>query len=192
MSFGALWSDLVFEGEHELAIRRTALFASSDFFLGDLTLSLGAGPLFEGDLTGATERFTLGPGWIAAGSASYNALTGEGAAPFVILSVTVGASAASSRPSGGGGSGSLVATDARVGVTVGKTLGDVISPYVSIRAFGGPVFWDDGAVETQGSDEHHYQPALGAVLTLPGGVDAFAEGAPFGERAVNAGLGFSY
>lgn len=189
---GVFWSDLVFDDDREATLRKSAVLTSHDFLLGDWTLTLGAGALLEGSLETAGQAFDLGPGWVASGAASFTALDGRGSAPFVLLSVSFGASAAMSRPAAGGGAGSFVATDGRVAVTVGKTFFEVLSPYASIRAFGGPVFWDDGTTEVQGTDQHHYQPALGLVVGLPGGFDAFAEGAPLGERAVNAGLGFSY
>jgi hypothetical protein len=188
----------VFEGSRDVTLQRTAIVASSDFFAGEWTFTLGAGPLLEGELApSAGPAFDLGPGWIASASAAYNVLDGTGSAPFVIFGVSFGASSSRSRPRSplpgeAGGSGRLVATDARIGVTVGKTFWSTLSPYASIRAFGGPVFWDNGAEDLGGSDKHHYQPALGVAVTLPAGFDLFGEGAPVGERAVHAGLGFSY
>lgn len=87
---------------------------------------------------------------------------------------------------------SLFAFDIRLGLTVGKTFWNVLSPYAAVRAFGGPVIWNiDGQTRT-GTDLRHFQIALGMVSSLPRGFDLFAEAAPGGERTVTIGGGVSF
>ena len=68
----------------------------------------------------------------------------------------------------------------------------MISPYIAVRAFGGPVIWSiDGETRT-GTDKRHFQIAAGMVSNLPRGFDLFAEVAPFAERAVTIGGGVGF
>ena len=84
------------------------------------------------------------------------------------------------------------AVDLRVRLTVGKTFFDTLSPYAAVAAFGGPVFWNYRGSVTLGTDRNHYAIALGAVVSLPRGLDTFAEVAPLGERGVTIGGGKSF
>ena len=86
----------------------------------------------------------------------------------------------------------LYAFDIRVGLTVGKTFWNVLSPYAAVRAFGGPVIWKLAGETRTGTDLHHFQIAAGMVSSLPRGVDLFAEIAPLGERAVTLGGGVGF
>lgn len=167
--------------------------ASHDFFLtDDLTLSVGAGAVLFGTLSPPGFEVELGPGWVGSLSVAYNVLDGSGSLPFVIVSGTFAGSAVATRAPAPHISGRMTAIDLRGGLTVGKTFFDHVSPYLAIRAFGGPVKWTLDGEKRTGSDQHHYQPAAGLVVSIPGGFDVFGEGAPLGERGVTAGLGYTY
>ena len=110
----------------------------------------------------------------------------------MLLSGTLGASGARTRQAGEEDTVAFNAFDLRVGVTAGRTFFDVLSPYVSVRAFGGPILWQYRGEDVTGSDQHHYQIAMGLAASLPSGIDVFFEGAPFGERAATVGAGVSF
>ena len=86
----------------------------------------------------------------------------------------------------------MLSTDARLGVVVGKTLWSVWTPYVTGRAFGGPVFWRLDGEAVTGEDQHHYQLGVGSVVTFPVGIDLAIEWAPLGARGLTAGAGFAF
>lgn len=204
LSAAAGWSrsDLVFD-EGTLAFTKTSVVAAGDFFLGDrFSLQLASGAFISGTLgptkrSGEEKARDLGPGWLAAGSASWTLVKDEGIVPAVVISSTVaGARAALRRKPEPGISadatarGSYLGVDFRFGVTVAKLLYSVVSPYASLRVFGGPVILRENEVSQLGTDRYHVQPAFGAVFLLEHGLDVFAEGSPFFERGFVAGVGF--
>jgi hypothetical protein len=113
---------------------------------------------------------------------SFLAVEQAGAWPFLQLSASLAVSGFQAS------AGSAVAVDARVGLVVGYTLWERLTPYVVGRAFGGPVFY----AGSTGTDASHLQAGLGLVLGLPWGLDVSAELAPFGEQRVTGGLGLSW
>jgi hypothetical protein len=86
-------------------------------------------------------------------------------------------------------SAGLYAFDVRVGLTVGKTFFDTLSPYATLRAFGGPILWGYEGKTVLAGDLYHVQFGGGLVTALPRGFDVFVEGIPLGERAVVLGAG---
>ncbi len=99
----------------------------------------------------------------------------------------------SAAPSGTGETdASFFAADARLGLIVGKTFWNVLTPYAGVRVFGGPIFWRFQGKDIQGTDQYHYQLALGFSSSLPVGIDLFAEAVPLGERAVSVGGGLAF
>jgi len=197
VAFGWSRSDLIFDGI-DAEVERAAVVASTDFFVRDgMTAQIAAGALLDGSLEGSDGVVrSMGPGWMLAGGTTWRVLDGlVGAAPYLLLSLTFGASGtrtvADPPESVSALRGDYVALDARFGATVGKTFGDLVSPYLSARAFGGPVIWDEGDTTRLGTDRYHVQIAGGAALLL-GPVDLFVEGAPLGEQAISAGVGVAY
>ena len=134
----------------------------------------------------------IGAGWIGSLSGSYNVLDGTDDWPFLVLTLTVGAASAQTTAPPPRTSGRLFALDLRFGAGFGYTLANTFSPYVAARVFGGPVEWELDGEDITGSDKHHYQLGGGLVVSLPANLDLYAEGVPLGERAVTAGLGFTY
>ncbi|MEZ4302836.1 MAG: hypothetical protein R3B70_48380 [Polyangiaceae bacterium] len=86
----------------------------------------------------------------------------------------------------------MLAVDFRVTGIAGKTFFDILSPYLVLRAFGGPVFWEHEGESETGGDKYHFQIGAGMVLALPRRFDAFVEVVPVGERAAALGLGYSF
>lgn len=85
--------------------------------------------------------------------------------------------------------GGLHAFDVKADVSFGWTVGNAWSPYVAVRAFGGPVLWrgvDDRL--RFGSDLYHVSLALGFNLDIVGRVGAFFDAAVLGLRGLGAGV----
>ena len=193
-SCGAFGSDIVF-GDLDGFIERRAATVSFEWrATPDLTLQLGGGIGHGGRLVVDGLSHEMLPGWLSAVSASYRVLGGSEApfVPFVLVSATLGASGARTRQAGEQGTVPYSAFDLRLGVTAGKTFLDVLSPYFAARAFGGPIFWELRGEGVTGTDQRHYQLAVGIAASLPRGVDVFAEGAPFGERGATVGAGVAF
>ncbi|MDB4997791.1 MAG: hypothetical protein JWM74_5223 [Myxococcaceae bacterium] len=173
---------------------RHGVSVSGDVRIDDrTTLQLGAGGTPGGVLAiDGGSRHTIGPGWMTFGGVGFRILDGRGAAPFLLMSASLALSSARTTDEADPlGAAFLTATDLRAGLTVGKTFFSALSPYASLRAFSGPVFWKVRGASVVGSDRFHYQPALGALLSV-GAFDAFFEGAFLGERALGGGLGAAF
>lgn len=197
MNYGYFWSDLRFDGTYDLDIQRRGVTGTLELRLSPrTTLQLAGGGVFGGALEGLGQRWTLGPGWLAAGAFSWTALDGQGDAPFVIFSASLGVSGARTelqRPRvAAPPTATLLAVDGRFGLTVGKAFWQRVAPYASVRAFGGPVYWEIAGEDVLGTDRNHYQVAGGVTVILPQGLDVYAELAPFGERAVAVGAGVAF
>jgi hypothetical protein len=194
--FGYFWSDLVFDGDRDAAIERRALTASIAYRPTDRwSIELGGGASVSGSLTLESVRQRIEPGWMASGAASFQVLRGEGSAPFLLASLSFAGSGARTSPEPERldvSAESLYAIDARVGLTLGKTFWNVLSPYVAIRAFGGPVLWRFRGQDITGTDRYHVQAAVGLLALVARRVDVFAELAPLGERAVAIGAGAAF
>lgn len=145
------------------------------------TLVVGGGPVLWGRLGEADGVFAVGAGAAASAAISSMVLEPRGAVPFVLLGGSVSVSQVAT------GAGPWSSLDARFSASAGWTLWQRFSPYVTARAFGGPVFWR-GKV---GTDAWHFQLGAGAVLGLPGGFDVSAEVIPLGEQRVSVGLGLT-
>ena len=162
-----------------------AVLASVDRRLGDRwTVGGGVGSTVTGniDVNGVTS--TVSPGPLGAITASFRPLDEGTVAPFVLLSASMAASLSWVASS------TLTAFDVRLGVAAGKTIADVVTPYLLARAFGGPVFWSIAGASATGTDAYHYQLG-GGVSVRVGRVDLLVEGVPLGERAFVVGAGFA-
>jgi hypothetical protein len=154
-------------------------------FAGTLGMAVG------GSLRSAARSYDVSPGPLAAASFSYRALDEREARPFVLVAVSVAASSATTSLRGASIMDTLVSTDARLGVILGKTIGGVMTPYVAGRVFGGPIFWTYDGQSTTGTDAYHYQVGFGFSLSL-GRFGAHLEVAPLGERSLAAGFGVAF
>lgn len=198
-SFGVFGTELTFgDGASNVFMERSAISASADYRASDTTtFSFGGGAGLGGRLIVNNHRYEIASGALFTAAYSRRLLEGRGAAPFLLFGLSVGGSGASTREmvlgkSMAPASVSLFAFDIRLGLTVGKTFWNVLSPYAAVRAFGGPVLWNiDGETRT-GTDLRHFQIAVGMVTALPRGFDLFAEVAPGAERAVTLGGGVGF
>lgn len=153
-----------------------------------LVLQLGAGAALGGSLTAPDGKHTFSPGPIAALGLDYRAF--DDGRYFLVLTSGLSFTAAQTQRSDDPTVG-YEALDLRIGAQLGVQLANIVRPYVVTRAFGGPVFWRNQGKAVTGTDTHHYQVGLGTGVNLTKKLNLFAEGIPFGERAVSAGLGFS-
>ncbi len=181
----------------EATIQRRAATISLERRMSETwVLSLSGGMGLPGHLLIDGERHDIRTGWLGALTSSWRLVDGEGSTPFILVSVTLAGSGARTRAADrvadDTATASLLAFDARAGLTVGKTFSGVISPYVGVRLFGGPVLWRFRGEDLSGTDQHHYQLAFGMSSSLPAGIDLFAEIAPLGERAAAVGGGVTF
>ena len=177
-SAGAMDTTLVFGGALVPLAEQTAGVSASWQLSRDVTLTGGGGAL----LGGALGADALSPGWMGFAGVSWHVLAGAGARPFVTVAGTVSALGAHA------GGDALTSLDAKLTGTAAWPLAGRFAPYVGAALFGGPVF--HGA--STGTDLRHFQVLGGIALALPAGFDAFVEVSPVAERAVSAGVGWSY
>lgn len=142
---------------------------------------IAAGTLGEG---GRTHDFE--PGLVGALALDWRVLS----APADPISLTLGVQLAAGHAplTHDGRSRAWTSTDLRASVTVSRTLWQVLTPYVSARVFGGPIFWRDAT----GADETHLQLALGLGIAPLPGFSLHVEGAILSERGVSGGIGVSF
>jgi len=196
-AFGIFGSSLIGTGlPSHVAIQREAITASVDYRRSpETTFGGGVGVGLGGLMSSGPRRFLVLPGWELTFAYSRRLLDGRGKLPFLLLGISAGGSGASTREEvtrgPEPGRTGLYAFDARVGITIGKTFWNTLSPYAVARAFGGPVLWSLDGKSVLAGDLYHVQLGAGVVTALPRGFDVFVEGVPLGERAVTLGLGKS-
>jgi len=156
---------------------------SRDF--GALSFGVRAGVVVGGHIDVAGARLDIDPGFVVATSLDWRVLT----APRDPLSLTLGLQLGVSRATvvDTGRKDGWTALDLRASVTASRTFGPV-TPYASVRLFGGPVFWR-GAT---GSDTKHVQLAAGLGVEVARGWTLHLEGAVLSERGLFGGLGVAF
>jgi hypothetical protein len=197
LSYGVMGSRLVATDLDDITIQRRAVQAGLDYKLSrETSIGGGAGAGLGGLITVGKERYTIDPGWLVTASWSRRLLDGRGRAPFLMVAIAFGASGAGTKEQVQGSAtprtATLYALDVRAALTVGKTFWRALSPYATVRAFGGPVFWNHANKSVLAGDQYHVQLGLGMVSSLPRGFDLFAEVVPLGERAATFGAGKSF
>lgn len=193
-AFGAFSSTLKLSA-HDVDIAQRAVTATLDVRVSDRwTLQGGLGAVLAGSLATEGRHFDVKPGWLFSVGAGYRILDGQGAAPFLLGSVSYAMSFSHTQEAGlpDAPRASLTTGDVRLGLAVGKTFFEVLSPYVVARVFGGPVSWKLGDETLTGGDKYHYQVGAGLALVIARRIDAFVEGVPLGERRYSFGVGFSF
>jgi hypothetical protein len=194
VSYGVFDADLSMINGPDLFLERRAVSASLEYRKrDDLTLQFGLGAGIGGrlDVVAGTQNEVV-PGWLASVAASWRLVDGQKSKPFVLLGLSLAGSGAATRQLGTSQTEGLYAFDARLGLTVGKTVWNVLSPYAAARVFGGPVLWRFEDQERVAGDRYHVQIAAGVVTALPRGLDLFVEVAPLGERGGTFGGGYSF
>jgi hypothetical protein len=186
-------------------LRRRAASVALERRIGERwTVQLAGGASIDGDLVQreATDepeapetpapRHRLLPGPIAVAGFGYRLLDGAGRAPWLVVGASLAFTTGATRSSFA--NGRWTALDLRGSLVLGKTFGNAIAPYIALRAFGGPVFWNvvsgDSDDTRLGTDLHHVTFGGGCLVTT-GRVDAFFEVLPLGERSASFGMAVS-
>ena len=183
------WTSISFSDGSQADETRQAILATASYLpTNRVSLQVGLGATLGGHLTLAGTSFDFAAGPTATLGGSFRVLDGDGARPFVVLSALLSFETTTTT-----GDVGYTALDLRLGGVVGWSIAGVVSPFVSARGFGGPVFWRNptGASVT-GTDTSHYQVGGGVAVLVAKRVDVFAEGIPLGERAVSAGVGVAF
>lgn len=145
--------------------------------------SVTAGGILGGEVEG---RDVSGGGTLV-GTLTWLPVYERAVRPFVALTGSLGASFARAQADDQM-TRSWVGTDARAGVTVGKTFAARWVPYLAARVFEGPVFWHRAGDDVVGGDRYHVTFGGGLIVRLPGSVDVTVEGMPLGERSAAVGV----
>lgn len=208
-SYAFTSTTILFGGDRRADLTRHALFGSAQLPVtrsGSINILIGAGGVAGGELVHGAARDTIGPGFAGFTGIAGRIYDGRGALPFVQLTATLsmthmltrtddrgthtdGTTSKNAQPE----SPRFTALDLRVGVVAGKTFADVFTPYVTARAFGGPISWRYDGEEVTGTDLYKYQVGGGLSLALfDRRFDVFAEGIALGERGLAAGVGTTF
>jgi hypothetical protein len=208
-SYAYTSTTLLFGDGRRADLTRHAVFGSGQIPLdraGRLSLQIGAGGIVRGELVHGAATDTLGPGLAVASGLAWRVVEPREALPFVQLTGTLGVTHALTRtddrgtrtdgstsPGARAETSTFTAFDVRLGAIVGKTFADLVTPYVTARAFGGPILWRFDGASVTGTDLYKYQLGGGLSLALAKGrLDLFAEGIGLGERGVAAGIGTTF
>lgn len=179
-TFSGFRTTLVFDGAAQVPVEQLAASASFEWRASERwSLVAAAGGIAYSRLGGGRQ----GAGGVGSGAVSFLALEQGRWWPFLQLAFSLSVSGASA-----GSAPSLVAVDGRLGLVVGYTFFERVTPYAVARAFGGPVF----SGGRTGTDLYHYQVGGGVVVGLPLGLDLSAEVVPLGEQRFTASLGVSF
>lgn len=206
-SYAFTSTTLLFGDERRAELTRHAVFGGVQLPISEsLTAQFGAGGVAGGELVHGAARDTIGPGFAGYGGLAWRVYDGTDVLPFIQLTTTLSVTHMLTRTDDRGtrtdGSASpdalaetprFNAFDLRLGGIVGKTFADTVTPYVTARVFGGPVFWRFDGEDVVGTDLYKFQLGGGLSLTLfDGQLDFFAEGIPLGEQGVAAGVGTTF
>ena len=163
------------------------------------SLRVAAGGILSGTLMGVGPSVprgthTVGPGWVGSVQVDRVLLTTEGWRPFIRTQGTIGVSSTGTTDKATDISSTFVATDLRVGLTVGWMLGDRVVGYGATRLFAAPFYWFvAGEPESlSGQDINHYQVAIGGSVRVGDRWNLFADWSFFGERSLVVGLAMAW
>ena len=188
-SYGRSYADLHFTNDLQLQEQMTIISVARR--VGSAWTVYGAaGAILGGQIEDPTGRHDVGAGWMLSLGGSRLVFPQAGWRPFLSGALALSASRTDTTPPDGGATSSLWAIDLRGSVAAGWTFFERATVYGAFRAFGGPVFWD--RVSQAGGDQYHVQGAVGASVGLVRDVRLFVEGAPLGQRGIQAGLGLAF
>ena len=187
-SGGAFRSTIAFDDNQEVDVEQATLSAIVGYQLSPKTgLVASVGAIVGGEVDHGNTTGDVGGGVLGAVTVTYLPFYETESRPFILGSFTFGYSRTSA-VSDDGMRHDWTATDARLGLMLGKTFAERYVPFVSARAFGGPVSWTLGGDEVTGSDIYHYTLGLGGSYRIPGKLDIFVEVLGLGEQSASAGM----
>jgi hypothetical protein len=164
-------------------------------FVGTLksgaVLGAAIGPHMGGRADGvrkSTEHHEIRPGMVWALTIGRRFFGSKPTMPFLLVVGTFSGSSTSTRRESDGERGGLHAFDAKADVSMGWTLGEALSPYAAVRAFGGPVLWEQDGKQRLAGDLYHVSLACGFNLSIDNRVSAYFDGAFLGARGLSGGF----
>ncbi len=189
---------MLFVGQGRYRVRQS-VYALSFLVTLDSGLVLGGavGPNMGGQIEAldgdrVTERWEIRPGVVWSFNVARRFFGDEPKRPFLLVVGTLSGSSASTRRESDGDHRGLHGLDFKVDLSAGWTLGGAWSPYLAVRAFGGPAFWHPGDEAAIGTDLYHVSLALGYSLTLGRRVSAHFDAAVLGMRGLSGGLALHF
>ena len=136
----------------------------------------------------STDHWDIRPGVVWAFTVGKRFFGSKPQIPYLLVIGTFSGSAASTRRESNGEVSGLFAFDNKADVSMGWTLGEAFSPYVAVRAFGGPVLWQHGGKQDVAGDLYHVSLACGFNLNIDNRVAAYFDGAFLGARGLSGGV----
>ncbi len=174
------------DGIEAREVRSAALVVVAYLPTRTLVLQAGIGAALGGSLTLADGKYEFSAGPTASLGADWRIF--DDGRWFALLTSALSVSAASTHAPDGSRTG-YEALDLRLGGQLGIDIAHLVRPDAVARVVGGPVFWHYAGADVTGTDTNHYQVGAGLGVRLSRSFNAFAEGVPFGERALSAGVG---
>lgn len=182
---------LRFDGEADYDLLEHAAVGSIGYRLAPRTIvQFAAGAIFAGEMTGEGRSYDLGPGFTMRLSAAHQWIGRSDEVPFFTTTLAYTFSTLRATETTGAKE-TLSASDLRIGTLFGMTFRDLVSPYLSARAFVGPVELTQDGRDRQGTDRRKYALGLGSALT----VDRFellVDATFFGERSLSVGASVAF
>jgi hypothetical protein len=154
-------------------------------------LGAAVGPHMGGRADGvrrSTEHYEIRPGVVWALTIARRWFGTKPAMPYLLVIGTFSGSVASTRRESDGQIASMVAFDNKADVSMGWTIGEAFSPYVAVRAFGGPILWKQDGRQRLAGDLYHVSLACGFNLNIDNRVSAYFDGAFLGARGLSGGV----
>jgi hypothetical protein len=136
----------------------------------------------------STEHYEIRPGVVWALTIGRRWFGSKPAMPYLLVIGTFSGSLASTRRESDGQIGTLLAFDNKADVSMGWTIGEAFSPYLAVRAFGGPILWKQDGQQRLAGDLYHVSLACGFNLNIDNRVSAFFDGAFLGARGLSGGF----
>lgn len=155
------------------------------------SLGATAGVLAGGSLLVEGRRHVYRPGGALSVSASRE-LLGDLARPMFLTTAWAAAITVAPTVTDQGSRGLYGAVDLSFALAVGGTIGNVWSPYLSARVFGGPVWWTPVGGLVPGHDPDHHSLGGGWVLSLPGNFELGIDAALLGAKGLTASAGLNF
>lgn len=193
LSYGFSDTRLLFVGGDRFRFRQWASAASFLATLPDgLVLGASVGALMGGLAEGSADRWVIEPGLVWALTVGRRWFGTEAKIPFLLMVGTISGSSTRTRRLSDGQGAPLHAFDGKIDLSVGWTLGEAWSPYLAVRAFGGPVVWRIDGQTLIGSDLYHVSLAAGFNLSLSNRVSLYFDGAFVGMRSLGGGASLRF
>ncbi|KIG16496.1 hypothetical protein DB30_04409 [Enhygromyxa salina] len=197
VSYGFSDTRLVFVNAGRYRFRQSAYALSFVAALNNgLVLGAAVGPHMGGRVNGLrgapTDSWEIRPGVVWSLTVARRYFGAKPEIPYLLIVGTLSGSSASTRRASDREQAGIHALDVKGDVSVGWTLGEAWSPYLAVRGFGGPVFWNQGDQRLIGSDLYHVSVAAGFNLAIGDQAAIYFDGAFVGMRGLSGGASLRF